>query len=429
MNFTENSGNQLIQLRIDHRVLSGFMILMLIANVSVFFVLWKGIREGRNDFPIFYSNAQMVREGQASHLYDFDAENKFIRRVTDVPRVPNNHVPYELLIFWPFTFLRFFPAYELWTGLGFGMLAGVVLLTRNCRSKGRSRLPFAFLTVLAFFPAWYCLLMGHDSILLLFLFTLSFWLWKRGNDDLAGFILALGLFRPQLVLPFVLVAFLGGKWRFVRGFIPGALLVIALSMWVVGLHGMADYARLLVSQGTETSAKALDAQWTVRPGQMATWRGFLSVCLPDSVPPSLRGFLLLFGTFAALIWAGKKMRSVKTSLEFDLGFAVAVATVLLVSFHSFLHDFSLMILPILIAGPIVASSARVSTSKAYLVVTLGFLFFLTPLYLALLWTSNLGLFFLPAIGSVWFFSRWGSGKQLEADLDQRVQEPISFRAV
>ena len=92
MNSTENSGNQLIQIRIDHRVLSGFMILMLIANVSVFFVLWKGIREGRNDFPIFYSNAQMVREGQASHLYDFDAENKFIRRVTDVPRVPNNHV-------------------------------------------------------------------------------------------------------------------------------------------------------------------------------------------------------------------------------------------------------------------------------------------------------------------------------------------------
>jgi hypothetical protein len=54
---------------------------------------------------------------------------------------------------------------------------------------------------------------------------------------------------------------------------------------------------------------------------------------------------------------------------------------------------------------------------------------LTPLYLALLWTSNLGLFVLPAIGSVWVFSSWDIGKQLEADLDQRVQEPIWFQAV
>jgi hypothetical protein len=72
---------------------------------------------------------------------------------------------------------------------------------------------------------------------------------EEGKEDAAGILLTLGLFRPQLVLPFVLVAFLGGKWKFVRGFIPGAVLVIALSTWVVGLHGMADYARILVAQG------------------------------------------------------------------------------------------------------------------------------------------------------------------------------------
>ncbi|MGA8981413.1 MAG: hypothetical protein WB470_01950 [Candidatus Acidiferrales bacterium] len=77
---------------------------MLFTNAVVFFILWKDIRAGRNDFPIFYSNAQMVREGQASQLYNYDAENGFISRVSDVPRVRLNHVPYELLFFIPFTY-------------------------------------------------------------------------------------------------------------------------------------------------------------------------------------------------------------------------------------------------------------------------------------------------------------------------------------
>jgi hypothetical protein len=107
------------------------------------------------------------------------------------------------------------------------------------------------------FPGWCSLQQGQDKILRVVLFALSFGLWKRGRDDAAGFAVAMGLFRPQLMLPFVLVAFLAGKWRFVRGFVPGALFVLLVSMWVIGVHGMAEYARILLSQGTLGSASAL----------------------------------------------------------------------------------------------------------------------------------------------------------------------------
>jgi Glycosyltransferase family 87 len=390
------------QLRIDRRVLCGFLVLMLLTNALVFLVMWKQIRAGKNDFPVFYSNAQMVHEGQASRLYDFDAENSFVHRVSDVTRPPNNHLPYELLIFVPFTYLQFGAAYVLWTLLSLGMLAGVALLMHSLR-LGASSFWLISLTILAFFPAWYCLLMGQDSILLLFLFALSFWFWRRGQDDVAGFVLAFGLFRPQLVLPFVLVAFLGGKWKFVRGFIPGAGLVVALSLWVVGFHGMAEYARTLLLQGTQGSASALAEQWQVHLGMMPTLRGLLWM-LPSRVPGNIRNLLLLSGTFAGLIWAARKLRSAKDSASFDLAFAIAVAVITLVSYHSFLHDFCLMILPLLIAWGALASLVRVTEKSAYLVVTLGFVFFLAPLYLVLMFTDKVGLFVLPTITLLWLMS-------------------------
>ena len=384
---------------------------MLCTNAVVFFLLWKDIRAGRNDFPIFYSNAQMVREGQASQLYNYDAENSFVRRVSDVPRVRLNHVPYELLFFIPFTYVRFVPAFVAWTLLCLAMLGGVILLMGNLRTN-RSSFVFRFLTVLAFFPASYCLITGQDSILLLSIFALSFWFLKRGNDDAGGFVLALGLFRPQLVLPFVLVMFLAGRWRFVRGFIPGAALVFALSTSVVGFHGMASYVRILLSLGTEKSTQVLADRWTIQPEKMATWRGFLTLCLPTSVPTGLRNLLVILGTFAGLLWAAKKIRSAKTPDAFDLAFGLAVAVITLVSFHSFLNDFSLMIIPLLIAGSTVPALS-VTKSQAYLIVTFGFLFLLSPLYLALLWSVRVGLFFLPAVAAVWLMSRWGTGRPSE----------------
>jgi hypothetical protein len=401
---TKHSGNNLIQIRIDRRVLSGFLILTSLMNAAVLFISWRDIMAGKNDFPPFYASAQMVREGQASRLYDFEAENSFVRRTSPIMRPPNNHLPYEILVFLPFTFLEFGAAYVVWTLLSIGMLAMIVLLLGSAR-PGRAGFSLTFLTVLAFFPVWYCLGQGQDSILLALFFAVSFWLWKRGQDDLAGFALALGLFRPQLVLPFVLVAFLGGRWKFVRGFIPGAFLVLLLSTCVAGFQGMAEYARILISQGTEGSAEALSKQWCVRPGLMATWRGFLWVSLPTSVPGGVRNALLLSGTFAALFWAANKLRAAKDRLSFELAFGFVVATVALVSFHSFLNDFSLLILPLLILGARLGPPYVVPRRNAYLVLTVGFVFLLTPLYLAMLSTNTVGFFMTFELATLWLLNR------------------------
>src|SRR5580692_552067 len=201
------------QVRIHRRVLYSFMLIMTIMNAVIFFIPWKEIMAGKNDFPPLYASAQMVREGQAARIYDLEAENSYVRRTSDVTRPPNNHLPYENLIFMPFTYLQFPQAHISWTLLSVAMLVLVARMVCEFRPDTAS-FGLTLLTILAFFPVWYCLLQGQDSILLLLLFTLSFWSYRRGRHDLAGFVLALGLFRPQLVLPFAFVMFLAGKGRF-----------------------------------------------------------------------------------------------------------------------------------------------------------------------------------------------------------------------
>ena len=414
------------RVQIDRRVVLGLLFLMSAMNAVVLFVPWQEIAAGKNDFPPFYASAQMIREGQASRMYDFDIENSFLRRISDVERPPNNHLPYENLIFVPLTYFRFPVAHALWTLLSVGMLAGVGLLIGDLR-PGASRFGSTFLTILAFFPVWYCLLQGQDSILLLFLYSLSFWLWRRGRVDMAGFVLAMGLFRPQLVLPFVLVVFLAGKWKFVRGFIPGAVLAVGVSTFVVSLHGMAEFTRILISQGTQGSASALGKQWHIWPQLMPTWRGLLWIALPARAVGRVENSVLLLGIFAGLLWAAKRMRSAREGTSFDLAFASAVAVVALVSFHSYLHDFSLMALPLLIVGGIVASSTRVPEKYAYSIVTFGFLFFLTPIYLVLLVTGKIGLLVLPSVATLWLMSQWGTRVVPSLQCEREPTETAALR--
>jgi hypothetical protein len=283
------------------------------------------------------------------------------------------------------------------------------------------------LATLAFFPAWYCLLQGQDSILLVFLFALSFWLWKGERHDAAGFALAMGLFRPQLVLPFVVVACLAGKWKFIRGFIPGAVLVLSVSVSLVGVHGMADYARILLWQGTQGSASALAQQWQVHLGLMPTLRGLLWIILPASVPADIRNFLLFAGTLAGLLWAARGLRDVKDGVAFDLAFATAVGAVALVSFHSLPHDFSLMILPLLIGGGISASvDDRAERGNPYTWVTVGFFLFFTPLYFVLISAKQVGLLVLPSVVFLWLVGSWARSALQVRVAPQRRIDPVSI---
>jgi hypothetical protein len=110
-----------------------------------------------------------------------------------------------------------------------------------------------------------------------------------------------------------------------------------------------------------------------------------------------------------------------------MAFATAVAAVALVSFHSLPHDFSLMILPLLVAGGVFASADhRAERSNPYTWVTVGFLLFFAPLYFLLIFTEKVGLLVLPAVVFLWLMGSWErSGVPAPVARQIRV-EPISI---
>jgi hypothetical protein len=393
---------------VDRRAIGGFLALMLAVNICVLALVWHGILAGYSDFPMGYSNAMIVRAGHASELYDYNAENVSMRRVSRILREPYNHLPFELLIYVPLTYFGYHQALLLWAVASVGMFGAVALLLVR---SGAIKTGFAltFLAILSFFPAWFSLVNGQDSALLVLLFAISFLLWRGGRDEFAGFVLALALFRPQLVLPFVLVAFLAGKWKFVRGFIPGAVLVGLLSVAVVGFHGMGEYARILLAQGTEKSGQVLNDRWRIDVPNMPTWRGALSLCSSTWMSSALQEFLLVVGTILALLWATVKMRRSRNQASFDLAFAAALSTTLLFSFHSYVHDFSLLILPVLIFGAAFGQPRDIPRLGAYWLVTAGFVVFLTPAYVWMHATHVLGLFAFVEIAALWKVNRWLMG--------------------
>ncbi len=372
--------------------------LLLLVNLCVFLVDTSKILAGMSDFPIFYANARIVRDGKAADLFNPELENSYLRQVSPVVVPPFNHLPFEILIYMPIILFGFRTAFWVWTTLNVLMVIVIARLLRPYLPGGRRLLP-VWLSLFAFFPIWVSLIQGQDSIVLLLIYVLFFMAWKYGYESVAGFVLAFGLFKFQLVLPFLFGALIARKWKLMRGFIPGLVIVALLSTGLVGWRTMGEYGRLLTLQGNEASTARLRDYWHIYPGVMANLRGFLWLCLPDSIPRVIRNFLLLAGSLGLIVWSGLKWRQADrgASDQFNLAFSLNVLVTVLVSFHIYLHDFSLIIFPVLFFGNVLATSGNAPSWVHYAFVTALIPIFMTPLSLILLQKDKESLLFLPVL--------------------------------
>ena len=112
-----------------------FLLAMTLCNVVLAIRVVPKLRNGYQDFTIFYTGARMLRTGQASALYNLAAQFRMQQTFTDVPirlgPLPFNHPPFEALFFVPFTMLSYWPAYLLWTALSFAMLGAIVVCSED----------------------------------------------------------------------------------------------------------------------------------------------------------------------------------------------------------------------------------------------------------------------------------------------------------
>ncbi len=200
------------------------------------------LRQGYQDFVIYYGSGQTVREGRSAMLYDFaDQYRTQLTFAGNVPirhfALPYNHPPFEAVFFVPFALLGFWPAYLVWTALNASMLTAMAILLRRYPAIRNIPPVLMAAAVLSYFPVINGLLQGQDVILLAFFAVMALMCLERNSDVMAGACVGACLFRPHLAAPLVLLLAVR-RWRVLLGFIPVGLLLMAVSVYLDGV-GMA----------------------------------------------------------------------------------------------------------------------------------------------------------------------------------------------
>jgi Glycosyltransferase family 87 len=313
-----------------------------IVPVLLLAVLWIPLRAAglgaSADFIQFYAAGRIVASGQGAKLYDANVQSDIQRQVApNVESILFNHPPFEALFYAPLAHFRYPIAFAIWTCLNLSLLGLGFFLLRDYGP------PFGLaerllLLAAAFYPVLAVVIQGQDSLWILLAYLVAFLVLSRGRDFPAGMLLGFALIKPQLVLPFAFLVMLRGRWRFMAGLVSSAVILTLISIVIAGPSVIIRYPRMLLQMNDPGHV----ATFHLFPETMPNLRGLLTVLLGSAAPPSALNLSIGILSIALLIWAGRQLAWKRA---FELSFALALVTTLLVSFHLLVHDLSLLILP------------------------------------------------------------------------------------
>ena len=337
---------------------------------------------GVADFFSFYSGCQVLRQGLAGHMFDVSGpyQKQFMAY---------NHPAYELLVFLPVSWLPPVSAFWTWNGVNLLMLAGIAwLLPKQRKGFPGSGVAWIVLGAMAFFPVVLTFMQGQDSIFLLLIFTFVYRCLTGNRQVLAGAVLACGLFKFMLIVPFFLPWVLRGRWKFISGFAVGSVLVATLCVAMVGWQGNRQYVELLLHQGNNSVSNYFDPRW------MPTWYGLVSILWASAAP---RAIVLVSGSLSLIFVALATWRLVEGTEgnRFDLWFAMNILSATLASAYLYGHNLAPVFLALLLMNHAAAMGGARSIWMACGI--LSCVLFCTPLYLQLQTRELLALLSVPLL--------------------------------
>jgi Glycosyltransferase family 87 len=344
------------------------------------------------DFSEFYCAAQIVTNGLGTRLYDIGLQSQFISRVAAVHTF-YNHPPFESLVFVPLTIFSYPTAFRIWTLVNLTLLVVAAWLVESRMKVSLAvsqwtgiHADFGLVLVLflTFAPATTSLLIGQDSMLMLFVYTVVFVLLRRSAQFAAGCVLALGLFKFQLVLPFALILTARRKWSFLIGFLTIGGLLVLISITISGFQVLSGYPRFLLFDSSYQQVAGF------QPEFMPNIRGIVYLLLNRWIRSSSLNILVLVLSVFTMWFAAKKWRDE----QFGLSFSTAVIATLLTSYHLYNYDVTLLLLSLAIACSELGQQKRLRTSSPLLPGVL-IVILIHPLHTVLVKQSIYALMFVP----------------------------------
>lgn len=350
------------------------------------YVLWqarRSIPEGLPDFSGAYTAGRILRDGRGSQLYDDDLQESiqrsFSARAIEKRRtiLPYIHLPYEALLYAPLARFSYLTAYAIWLGVNLVLLGSIpFLLRRRLQGLGQVPLYLWLLAGFAFFPVFSALIQGQDSVLLLFLYCLAWRNLERGSELASGGCLALGLYKYQLVTPFVLP--LWRRKKLIAGFLSVAAILGFISLGITGWASLLGYPRYLWR--TEHDLKY---GFNTLPGLIANLRGLVSGVAPKAHPEIEIGLTALFSAVVLVLMV---YAASKASAYFESRrplFALGLAGTVLLSYHLYVHDLSVLFLAIVLVLDMLISGPPIPQGTKTILLVCIALLYCSPLYLIL----------------------------------------------
>lgn len=359
--------------------LYSFCVGMIVVHGSLFWIAGQQLVSGSSDFRIFYAAGLMLRRGEGQVLYSERLQSKTQQEfapvaVNHLGVLPYNHPPFEAALYGPMTYLPYFSAYCLWIAINILLLAGSIYHLRSWLPTQAGQFRWLLiLTPLAFFPIACALLQGQDSILLFALYCMAFSAFRRSQDLQAGGYLGLGLFKFHLVLPFAFVLVLHRRWRALLGMSVVAAIEAAISWSMVGGKELLHYPHFVWHINRQQTPGV------IVPANMANLRG-LFMGWSSNLPVRWLEVLLLAASIGLVVWASRQWRptDLLDTRSWNYGFSICLVITYLVGYHSYYHDMSFLLLPILFA--LDRTLAEWQETSVTFKLVLG-LMFLSPLYL------------------------------------------------
>jgi hypothetical protein len=323
-------------------VLAGILALAAF-NIGCFFVVFVpyGLR-GYSDFAVLYTAGKIVNDGAAPRLYEPAKQCEIQQQFCDVPIRKGpllfNHAPFEALLFVPFAWFHYRTAFVLWTCINVVILLLIGFLLRRYLAGLLPHWALLPCVAIASFPCFMVFVQGQDSLLLTLIYTCVFLAMKAGSPFTAGACLALGSFKPNLVLPFVLTLVLRKQWRSVLGFVSAVSILILISVSLMGPLPAAGYVKFLL----DYNALPVDVS-AAHPASMANLRGLVALFV-DPVASHRLTIALVICFSALAVWAAAQAREGSLERTFGLG----IAATLLASYHMYAYDLTLLLLPVIL---------------------------------------------------------------------------------
>lgn len=286
------------------------------------------------DYLQFYAAGATLRQGQSADLYNFTYQSELEQTIAG-PNLASFHAfltpPFFAWLFVPLSLLPYTWSFILWGLLGLLFLwMSLKLLSAEPPTK-------AFLWSLTWFPVFAAISFGQNSLLTLLLFSLVYWLWRRGKYLTAGLVSSLLLFKPQMILGIALLWLFEYRkcWRSILGLMLGGSALAGLSFWL-----LPDASRAYVDV-VRNFLPSMIYKEDFPLWHLHSLRGFWVLLFPGQVWLA-EGLSLLFSVIGvvafAIFWRTKRD-------ELDLLYAGAICLTLWITPHAMIYDWSILLVP------------------------------------------------------------------------------------